>query len=349
MSILTDSISPASKYLPKGTKITHGRIHKGHSKIAASASIPSKYQTIVISKEERKGFSSGTKRFSELNFSDGPGPANYSVTQSLSSQDHVSHSKKGLGGFASKAKRFSQPWNEEHTVGPGQYEAHRMTSKKDFNKASCTSNFHRPIAVNNDKNRFRTPAPNQYNITNNVSGKTTRENNVGACAAFSSKTKRGYLEELPKKSVPAPGAYNISDLWDTGKNARGTQAPFKSTTERCVVMNKASVENPGPGSYNPYEKQIFSDNRKNLPRKHYLCISAPAMTMPPEPDAPGPGQYDLVNYDGDIPQFAASSMFVSTTNRWNSKRNKSAPGPGTYTPHHIGKVSFLYNADKKWI
>ena len=29
MSILTDSISPASKYLPKGTKITHGRIHKG--------------------------------------------------------------------------------------------------------------------------------------------------------------------------------------------------------------------------------------------------------------------------------------------------------------------------------
>lgn len=61
------------------------------------------------------------------------------------------------------------------------------------------------------------------------------------------------------------GAYNISDLWDSGKNSRGTQAPFKSTTERCVVMNKASVENPGPGSYNPYEKQIFADNRKNLP------------------------------------------------------------------------------------
>lgn len=69
---------------------------------------------------------------------------------------------------------------------------------------------------------------------------------------------------------------------------------------------------------------IYYNNR----RKHYLCISAPAMTMPPEPDAPGPGQYDLVNYDGDIPQFAASSMFVSTTNRWNSKRNKTAPGPG---------------------
>lgn len=138
---------------------------KGHSKIAASASIPSKYQTIVISKEERKGFSSGSKRFSELNLSDGPGPANYSMAQSLSQQDHVSHSKKGLGGFASKAKRFAEPWNEEHNVGPGQYEAHRLVSKKDFNKAKCTSNFHKPIADNNDKSRFQTPAPNQYNVS----------------------------------------------------------------------------------------------------------------------------------------------------------------------------------------
>ena len=54
------------------------------------------------------------------------------------------------------------------------------------------------------------------------------------------------------------------------------------------------------------------------------------MTMPPEPDAPGPGQYNLVNYEGELPQFAASSMFVSTTNRWNFKRNNSAPGPGMF-------------------
>jgi len=349
MHSLTDSISPASKYLSKNTKVTSGKLHRGHSKIAASASIPSKYQTIVISNEERKGFSSGTKRFSDLSLTEGPGPGNYSIAKSLSHESHVSHSKKGLGGFASKVSRFPQPWNEEHTVGPGQYESNGFASQKDFNKANCTSNFHKPIAVKNEKMQYQTPAPNQYNISQKQTGKTTRENNVAACAAFSSKTKRDFLSRLPQRVVPAPGQYNIPDPWtNESDNLRGTQAPFKSTTDRFAVMNKAALENPGPGSYNPYEKLKIL-NRKSLPRKYYLCISAPAISMPPEPDAPGPGQYDLVDYDGEQPQFATSSMFVSTTNRMVPKRNGNAPGPGTYNPHHIGKVSFLYNSDKKWI
>ena len=50
--------------------------------------------------------------------------------------------------------------------------------------------------------------------------------------------------------------------------------------------------------------------------------------MPPEPDAPGPGQYDLVDYDGSEKQFASSSMFISTSNRWIPRKDGAAPGPG---------------------
>lgn len=59
--------------------------------------------------------------------------------------------------------------------------------------------------------------------------------------------------------------------------------------------------------------------------------------MPPEPDAPGPGQYDLVNYEGPPKQYATSSMFVSTTNRWTGKRLNSLPGPGKF----FGCIVFL--------
>jgi len=52
--------------------------------------------------------------------------------------------------------------------------------------------------------------------------------------------------------------------------------------------------------------------------------------MPPEPDAPGPGQYDLVNYDGSEKQFASSSMFISTSNRWIPRKDGTAPGPGKF-------------------
>ena len=39
----------------------------GHGKTAASASIPSKYQTIVSDNSERKGFLSRSKRFEGMN------------------------------------------------------------------------------------------------------------------------------------------------------------------------------------------------------------------------------------------------------------------------------------------
>lgn len=137
----------------------------GHGKIAASASIPSKYQTIVISNDEKKGFNSGSKRFNHISeFTESPGPAKYSLIQPLLKENHESHSKKGLGGFVSKVKRFPRRLNEGYSVGPGQYNP-SVDLNHDFNKAKCTSNFHKPIAVNNNSKKFQTPAPNHYSVS----------------------------------------------------------------------------------------------------------------------------------------------------------------------------------------
>lgn len=51
----------------KLVKIRITFLFTGHGKTAASASIPSKYQTIVSDNSERKGFLSRAKRFGDLN------------------------------------------------------------------------------------------------------------------------------------------------------------------------------------------------------------------------------------------------------------------------------------------
>ena len=67
-------------------------------------------------------------------------------------------------------------------------------------------------------------------------------------------------------------------------------------------------------------------------RKHYLCISAPAMPLPDTPPQPGPGSYEVVDYEGQPKHYMSGAAFVSTTSRWTSSALKNAdlPGPGKY-------------------
>ncbi|XP_057312800.1 O(6)-methylguanine-induced apoptosis 2-like [Hydractinia symbiolongicarpus] len=319
-----------------------GCLHKVQGKVATSASIPSKYQTIVLNNNERKGFNSGSKRFDCLQFDESPGPAKYDTTQTLLKENSTSYSTKGLGGFVSKVKRFPVALNANNPVGPGQYSPN-LTTEHDFNKATCTSNFHKPIAVQSRFEKFQTPAPNHYNLSSKTMGKgKPRES-----AAFLSRTKRELVTTKISQSVPAPGAYEVSDKW-TSSAPRAAQAPFKSTTTR-TLLPKNVYENPGPGTYDPHEPVKNHPEKRGLPRKHYLCISAPAVPMPQQQPTPGPGQYNLVNYEGLTKQYVSSSMFVSTTNRWSGDRPKAGPGPGAYNPRHHNKQSFMYNAAQKWI
>lgn len=66
--------------------------------------------------------------------------------------------------------------------------------------------------------------------------------------------------------------------------------------------------------------------------KHYLCISAPAMPLPPLEPMPGPGHYNVVDYEGPPKHYMSSSAFVSTTSRWSggAPGEEDLPGPGKY-------------------
>jgi len=325
-----------------------GHLHGGHSKVAATASIPSKYQTIVVGNNEKKGFNSGSKRsFDWQKIDESPGPAKYSLSASFLDENSTSFSKKGLGGFVSKVRRL--PVSKECSVGPAQYNPQIDSSPHDFNKAKCTSNFHLPIAMKrDDAKKFQTPAPNQYHLSGSFEEQAICENKLQTLAAgFMSRSKRDHFAVKSSSCVPAPGTYNICEKW-TSVNPRVTQAPFKSTTER-MLLPKSAMLNPGPGTYDPYEPPHNDIVKNGFTRKHYLCIAAPAIEMPPENPSPGPGQYDLVNYKGPPREQVSSSMFVSTTDRWRDLKRNSNPGPGTYDPNYRTKQSFIYNRNEKWI
>ena len=322
-----------------------GRLHKGHNVIAATASIPSKYQTIVVDNAEKRGFLSKSKRFQhESESNDHPGPGTYKGAGHSNIEGmSPSFSKKGTGGFASKDRRILK---NVTAAGPGAgvYALPSLlTTRKEYNKAACTSVFHKPIAQVTDKNCDK-PAPNQYDTLGVKFGKT---NNVTAAAAFKSKSQREVINVGDARNKPAPWQYHVQDELVKG-SVQVPYSSFKSKTTRRMQADPAP--NPGPGTYHPHE-EAFPVNKTVFPRKHYLCISAPAMPLPQTPPPPGPGSYELVNYEGPEKHYMSSAMFVSTSGRWNGQKNLMAdiPGPAHYRPAEVNKQSFIYNSAARWI
>ena len=63
------------------------------------------------------------------------------------------------------------------------------------------------------------------------------------------------------------------------------------------------------------------------------------MPLPPQLPGPGPGSYDLVDYDGDAPHYMSSAVFVSNTSRWTGRKvgqSDELPGPGMFVAHPCG-------------
>ena len=53
------------------------------------------------------------------------------------------------------------------------------------------------------------------------------------------------------------------------------------------------------------------------------------MPLPNPPVAPGPGAYDLRDYEGPSKHYMSSSVFVSSSSRWHDMAgDKTIPGPG---------------------
>ncbi|KAK7489463.1 hypothetical protein BaRGS_00019262, partial [Batillaria attramentaria] len=283
---------------------TSGHIHKGHGVAAANASIPTKYQTIVTDNADKRGFLAQAKRFNpNANLTDAPAPGEYLHHGNF---DHMSpsYSKKGTGGFASKSKKgFRNAMS--NAPGPGIYALPSLlTTRKDFNRTAVQSNFALPIAEHVAKPG--NPGPAAYRPEKTKMG---HANNVTAETAFKSKTRREVINVAEQSRIPAPGQYEIHDEVLHG-NTKVPFSSFKSQTRRELMRKPEAV--PGPGHYKPNEA-VEPANRLLFPRKHYLCISAPAMALPQTPPLPGPGSYEVVNYEGPAKHYMSSAAFVSTT------------------------------------
>ncbi|XP_053313195.1 O(6)-methylguanine-induced apoptosis 2 [Spea bombifrons] len=309
---------------------------------ASPASIPTKYQTIFVPELEKRGFNSKALRFAySLNQNENPGPGSYDIGQTASDVNNVSFSKKGTGGFPSKAAR-SCFLKTDRTPAPNTYNLRDdLFSKKDFSK-SYSSMFHQPIATQVEDIKNKTPAPNQYDVSIIYSHP---HNKVSAHAAFVSKTKREVIQPNHLKG-PSPCHYTVNDSL-VKESPVVLVSSFKSKTSRNVL--NATSSNPGPANYDPF-KVPETQKRLTFQRKHYLCFSAPAVPVSKSPPIPGPGQYDIVDFKGPPKHHISSAVFVSNTSRWaGDVSGEGVPGPGSYRPGIPGKQSFLYNGNKKWI
>lgn len=319
-----------------------GKLHKGLQPAPPTASIPSKYQTIVVHNADKMGFSSNVKRFNSLIMNDNPGPVTYDIDSS-GEKCSTSVSRKGMGGMAVKDRRIARP---PPSTGPGAAAyglPSMLQSRQDFNKSRTTGPFHLPIAKKLERRGF--PAPNEYNVLKNKN----KYGNMIADAAFRSRTKRSVnFKNSDEADKPAPWQYTIKEKL-VKDSVKVPYSSFKSTTTR--KMQRDPPDFPGPGAYAPYEA-VQPVDKMGFPKKHYLCISAPAMPLPKTPPLPGPGAYDVVNYEGPPKHFMSSSAFVSATTRWQpleGATRTSMPGPAHYRPANAGKQSFLYNSAGRWI
>ncbi|MBN3305202.1 STPG1 protein, partial [Amia calva] len=216
-----------------------------------------------------------------------------------------------------------------------------MLSRKNFSLGN-SSMFQQPIAVKVEDVKKATPAPNHYNVS--FSG-IEKNSTVPAKSVFLSKTRREFAPQGNLK-MPSPCHYQVNDAL-TKEAPKVPVSCFKSNSERIQLTVPAL--GPGPGAYSPYEAPE-PVKRTTFPKRHYLCISAPPIPVPKTPPLPGPGQYDIVNYEGPARHYMSSAVFLSNTSRWTGgTHEKDLPGPGFYQPEKPLKQSFLYNFSNKWI
>uniref|UniRef100_A0A3B3RIV5 Sperm-tail PG-rich repeat containing 1 n=1 Tax=Paramormyrops kingsleyae TaxID=1676925 RepID=A0A3B3RIV5_9TELE len=303
-------------------------------------SIPTdRYQTVVKNNTDKKGFSSQTKRFiSEDN--DTPGPGSY-ISQQSADLISPSFSTKGTGGFASQAARMPCP-PRRCTPGPNVYNLQTSLLSKFSSTKGCSRVFCMPIVMKVEDQQNQTPSPNQYHVCTSYA--VERNSTVSARSSFVSKTSRSGLHRAVEG--PSPCHYAVNDAL-TKTSPKVPVSCFKSGSSR--IQPPVISQAPGPGSYKPNQPPE-PVKRTIFPKKYYLVLAAPAMTMPKTPPLPGPGQYNIVDCKGPHRQYMSSAVFMSGTSRWiRETGGDGLPGPGLYDPRMPSKKSFLYNFSKRWI
>jgi len=318
-------------------------LHHARAIVPHDASIPTKYQTIVLDNSDKKGFNSQAKRFTyNDDLTDVPGPGRYKMKKGFE-RCSASFSKKGTGSFASTSSRLMRrPYS--NNIGPDACTYNIQSGWLPSNKHPSPP-FASPIAAMRGdylmRKNFFAPAPNTY--FQNLTQMKKSEN-------FSNKpfnsTGRRISSDSKKPKVPSPCHYNIRENATTFKTPVLTSM-FASKTNRNFVT---SSQVPGPGSYRPNEPVKDAPNKQLMPRKHYLAISAPAIKLPEnrKKQVPGPGHYHP-RHNCDVTNM--TSPFVSNTSRWQHNVKELSPGPAKYkvATKSCNKESFMFNVHKRWV
>ncbi|XP_063144344.1 O(6)-methylguanine-induced apoptosis 2 isoform X7 [Rattus norvegicus] len=210
-------------------------------------------------------------------------------------------------------------------------------------QSSIPYRHRRSVIPESEKRGFNSQARRFYSKKASISICKQR-NNVCARAGFLSKTPRGFVPSS-EPGGPAPGHYDVNESL-VRESPKVLVSCFKSKTGRGL---KPTSTGPGPGYYNPNDQTKIL-RKSHLPKTTLLNFSAQPLPLPEKPPLPGPGQYEIVNYQGPPKHFISTASFVSNTSRWPVKSSKpTLPGPASYKPEIPGKQSFLYNEDNKWI
>ena len=185
---------------------------------------------------------------------------------------------------------------------------------------SC-SNFQKPLISEQYKYQYSTPAPNSYTVSDGVTAKNTL---ITARAAFKSSSQRQPCH-VHTLSNPGPGQYNIKTDLLSGSSRQ--QSMFQSNTKRELPL--PYFEGPGPADYRPLLSPPHHSRDSYHNHKHYLCISAPAIPLPPCRPSPGPGHYETQQPSEAKTKLVSGAVFKSTTSRWGKHLAADKhPGPG---------------------
>lgn len=318
-------------------------------------SIPTRFMTYHYDTNEPKAFNSTTRRFSG-SVNELPGPGFYQVAGTKPSSEHVSLSRKGLGGFASKTSYKDKiPTDLRPTsIGPGQYDLARKMEYSRGMAAKASSAFCLPLARTARKKGF--PGPGDYDTSTTWTTKS-------ACTSvnFKSRAPRtGMVMDLPGKDAPPPGQYDVSDTFlsthQTPAAAAGTaaaSAAFRATARPDLNRPSGSIRRdtePGPADYDVLKKV-----RHGKPQRRIIG-SVAVKPGPPGPRrcSPGPAAYNVHDAAQHVlphsPQ-AHRSAFRSTTARLVLPFDLTMPGPTVYRPKQTatGRGYFRLNLDEKWV
>ncbi|XP_048086246.1 O(6)-methylguanine-induced apoptosis 2 isoform X2 [Alosa alosa] len=226
---------------------------------------------------------------------------------------------------------------------------HRSSSDC-YKPLGCTSSIpvkYQTVVISNEEKKGFCSKSKRFLLEDSLVsyGGVDKITTISAHSVFLSKTKRN-MANLNGLKGPSPCHYNVNDTI-TQKDPKVPYSCFKSNIARNPLPLKS--EGPGPGAYNPYQIPEMV-KRTILPRRHYLGLSAPPLKLSENPPLPGPGQYDIVNYEGSPKHFMSTAAFVSGTSRWvQNPKGHDVPGPGFYDPEIMSKRSFIYNHRKNWV